>query len=524
MKKLYPSLLTALLTALPASLAAAPMGYSINSDSSSNQSDSLYRIDLADGSHTRIGPVTSFGEARIDVEGLAYAPDGILWGVDDASMTMFPVNPDTGQVVATEEVPIQGLPSGGGNDFGLSFACDDTLYITSVSRQSLYRLELNGNTQLIGSEGSLGVNIGAIAAWGDPVKIYGLGNGLDVNQNPDSPAIFEIDAATGTAVQLIALNVDPYSEGGLAFDDDGMLWAILDRRDNQGFPAPSQILQIDLGSSTVTEVATTAESGFESLAITVPRGCGTTGGQNADFKVQKQFMDGNTGLDTTLNIRCNGGLPLEQTFTTEPGAGVEVTFTVTNFTDGALDCEIWESTGSDYYASYECFSTGSCAVTASTCVFENTAAGQDNLCVIRNYPETVDVTVNTEWVYENVEQELFDVVTVDLYCRNIIDGDGQWSPGVMHWSWDFDNTTPAQTASIQSRSDASAECRTEQRSPSSAIDSTSNCTAWTTASAGLVCTVTNTYWFEGVPALSRGGLLIASLLLLFTGLLFVRRF
>ena len=59
-----------LLLALPATLAAAPIGYSINSDSGTGNADSLYRIDLSDGSETRINTVKSLGSTRIDVEGL----------------------------------------------------------------------------------------------------------------------------------------------------------------------------------------------------------------------------------------------------------------------------------------------------------------------------------------------------------------------------------------------------------------------------------------------------------------------
>ena len=40
----------------------------------------------------------------------------------------------------------------------------------------------------------------------------------------------------------------------------------------------------------------------------------------------------------------------------------------------------------------------------------------------------------------------------------------------------------------------------------------------------LSCTVTNTAFFEGIPTLDRAGLVLAALLLLFTGLLYVRRF
>ena len=111
MQKLGKSLLTILMTTSCASLAAAPLAYSINSDSGTVNADSLYRIDLATGVETRIATVKSLGETRIDVEGLAFAPDGTLYGVDDSAMTFFPLNPDNAVVLASNEVSING-PAG----------------------------------------------------------------------------------------------------------------------------------------------------------------------------------------------------------------------------------------------------------------------------------------------------------------------------------------------------------------------------------------------------------------------------
>ncbi|MEE4218065.1 MAG: hypothetical protein V2I48_10680 [Xanthomonadales bacterium] len=527
MQKLAKIVLLTLLTSAVSVAAAAPVGYSINSDSGSNQADSLFRIDLATGDETWVGPVSSFGEARIDVEGLAFAPDGTLYGIDDQAMTLFPLNPDNGMVQTANEVQVKDLPFGGNNDFGMTFACDGNLYITSVTRGALYRLDLDGKTTLIGNVGSLGANISALAAHGDPVKLYGLGNGLDANLNEDSPAIFEIDISTGVATQLFSLAADPYAEGGLSFDDSGMLWAITDRRSELGAALPSQVLKIDLDTQTISTTGNTSESGFESLAITLPRGCKSNGGENAEFKVQKEFVDGNQDLPTTLNIKCNAGLPLEQSLTTQPGSGIEVTFTVTDFQDGELDCEIWETTSEDYFATYECFSTGTCAPTASSCTFTDTGMGQDNLCVIRNYPESVQVSVTSQWVDEQEMLQAEDAVMVDLYCRNILGGDGEWSRGGMVWSWLFHPDTPARLATLQPGFDGSSECRTETHALSSAIESTSSCEDWTSIFPGagpLGCTVTHTAFFEGIPTLGRGGLLLSALLLLFTGMVFVRRF
>jgi hypothetical protein len=80
---------------------------------------------------------------------------------------------------------------------------------------------------------------------------------------------------------------------------------------------------------------------------------------------------------------------------------------------------------------------------------------------------------------------------------------------------------------VQPLSDGSSECRVLSASDKSAIELSSNCQDWTAVfqdGASLTCTVSATLFFEGIPTLGRGGMIVASLLLLFTGLVFVRRF
>ena len=530
MQKLANILLTTLLTSATTVAVAAPVAYSINSDSASAQADSLYQIDLATGQATWIAPISSFGESRIDVEGLAFAPDGQLYGIDDSRLTLFPLNPDNGLIQTANEVPISGLPFGGGNDVGMSFTCGGDLFVTSVTRGSLYRMTLDGKTTLVGSEGRLGANISALAAYGEnPVTLYGLGNGLDGNLNTDTPSLFSIDTATGIATEIGPLGAaaGTYSEGGLAFDDNGQLWAITDRRGANGEALPSQVMKLDINTGTASEVQNTTEAGFESLAITVPRGCGGASTSSAQFKVEKQFLDGNNNLSTTLNISCTSGIPLEQSFTTQPGSGLEVTFTVTEFQDGALDCHVWETTPDNYTATFECFSTGECSTTEDSCYFTSVSRGQDNLCVIRNYPGTAEVTVTSEWLDDIELLYKAAPVNVDLICRNLLGGDGTWSGDEMIWSWAFVPGDSSAVAMVEPGTGGATECRTTASTENSAAELESNCEDWTYVFAGgepLTCTISNTTFFEGIPTLNRGGLLITVLLMLATGLVFVRRF
>jgi len=277
MQKLLKTMAVMLLTTLSASLAAAPDGYSITADSQSDFTPSLFRIDLATGTETLIGSVKLQFEDKVkrDVEGLAFSPDGILYGVDDESRTLFPLSIETGEVQSAGDVLIPVLPIGGGNDFGLTFACDDNLYLTSIAKGSLYRLGLDGTTTLIGSENGLGVKINALAAYGDPVDLYGLGNGVDGNGVDDSPNLYTINLANGEATKIgsgLGDAAGKYTEGGLAFDAAGQLWAILESQEKL-LPSPSRIVKIDTATGVAFDAHFASEVGYESLAITKPQGC-----------------------------------------------------------------------------------------------------------------------------------------------------------------------------------------------------------------------------------------------------------
>lgn len=262
--------LTGLFVLPVAAAMAAPIGYSVNSDEPSG--DRLHSIDLATGNATPIGIVQSGGITRLDVEGLAFDAAGVLWGVDDESLKLFPINLGNGQIASAQEVDITGLVMNVGNDFGMTFTCSGDLYVSSVSDQALYLLNLDGTATRIGS---LGANISSLAAIGNPARLYGLGNGLVSDSGPlDNRSLYEIDTQTGAASLIgeVGPAVADYLETGLSFDADGGLWALTDRRNLSG-DMGSQVLRLDLETGLATAVATTTVTGFESLAIAPPGNC-----------------------------------------------------------------------------------------------------------------------------------------------------------------------------------------------------------------------------------------------------------
>jgi hypothetical protein len=273
MRALIYSLVLALIAMPLASAMAAPLAYSVNSDQPLG--DTLHQIDLADGTATAIGVgVSALGVIRTDIEGLATSPDLALWGADEDRLKLFRINTTTGAVIPESEVDITGLDAAMSNDFGLTFACDGTLYATSVVSQSLFILDTDGTATRVGAAGSLGVNISAIASFGEsPVRLFGLGNGLLGDEGPaDNRSLYEIDPQTGIATLIgdVGAGVANYTEAGLSFDASGQLWAITDR---SVFSLPSQILSLDLGTGQASLVSTTTIIGFESLAIAPPGSC-----------------------------------------------------------------------------------------------------------------------------------------------------------------------------------------------------------------------------------------------------------
>lgn len=273
MRALIHSLVLALIALPLASATAAPLGYSVNSDQPLG--DTLHQIDLADGTATAIGVgVSSLGVVRTDIEGLAISPDLALWGADEDRLKLFRINTSTGTVIPESEVDITGLDAAMSNDFGLTFTCDGTLYATSVTSQSLFILDTDGTATRVGAAGSLGVNISAIASFGEsPARLFGLGNGLLGDEGPaDNRSLYEIDPLAGTATLVgnVGAGVADYTEAGLSFDAAGQLWAITDR---SVFSEPSQILSLDLDTGEATLASTTSIIGFESLAVAPPGGC-----------------------------------------------------------------------------------------------------------------------------------------------------------------------------------------------------------------------------------------------------------
>jgi len=212
-------------------------GYVVDSDGT----DHLGMIDLDSGLFTEIGPV-----GFASVEALAFAPDGTLYGIDDATETLITLDLTTG---AGRAVGSLGTTV---NDPGLAFDILGNLWLVDDSTTILYRVSpASGRATAIGD---LGQEVTGLAARG--MALFGLG-GDDTNN------LVTINTATGAATQVGPLVNVTLVDGGLDFDAEGTLWAI-------GNPdtSPDTVFTIDPDSGTATVMGTTSGvAGVESLAI-----------------------------------------------------------------------------------------------------------------------------------------------------------------------------------------------------------------------------------------------------------------
>lgn len=256
----------------PLTALSAPHGYSVNSDAA--MGDSLHRVDLSTGAVTELGQVIGPSETvRVDVEGLAFDKDGSLWAVDDETSSLFKVSTKDGTLLS-ESIAIAGLTQSSANDFGMTFTCDGSLYVSSATDKTLYLLKTDGTATPL-TAGGLGYKVSALAARGNPTQLFALGNGLLRNgsdsYSEDNRSLFSVDAETGIATRIGVLGpaVSPYFEAGLSFAEDGSLWAITDR----GELGNSEAVLIDIETGEGQVSSELDGDGFESLAVSPPSGC-----------------------------------------------------------------------------------------------------------------------------------------------------------------------------------------------------------------------------------------------------------
>jgi len=257
------ALLVAVCLAFPFIGWSQPFGYAINSDDA-DQADQLLLINLATGDHSSMGSLPS---AFSDVEGLAFSPDGRLYGADDSSKTLLLINTNDANAIAVDGSRFNlGFNPSTNFDFGMTFTCDGQILLVAEETQSLYNVDINeGSAQLIGQSGGLNDRMSAIASFGE--FVFSLA--------PDNGTLYQIDTTTGTSqlVSTIAELGGANMDAGLAFDEAGVLWAIISDANSS---ENSRIYRVNPVAGTAEFVAET-RIGIESLAISSTASCDSRG-------------------------------------------------------------------------------------------------------------------------------------------------------------------------------------------------------------------------------------------------------
>lgn len=270
-------LFAAVAALLPLSASAAPIAYAVGFSD-------LYRIDLATGQANKIGPI-GFN----DVEGLAFAPDGSLYAVADATMAiggnnsattdfLLRINTSTGAGSLVGQLPGLQQPSPNDQlDYGLAFTCDGRLWLSSDTSTQLW--EVNPANAAVALVGSMGAPISGLAANGQ--GLFG------VSTEPGG-ALYRINTGNASVQRVGSLELaDRMYDAGADFDGNGRLWTTIDYfSPPTGLPPlRNDVAQVD--PATGQRLATLTISGagtgidtvqMEGLAIAPTAACGSNPG------------------------------------------------------------------------------------------------------------------------------------------------------------------------------------------------------------------------------------------------------
>jgi len=221
-----------------------------------------------------------------------------------------------------------------------------------------------------------------------------------------------------------------------------------------------------------------------------------------------------------VTLTCNGGLPLEQSFTIS-GDGPGVTFTVNNLPDAGADCKVTESGGPDGYTN-----------NADACSWTNVTGGL-RTCEITNTPNPSEFVVDID--FDGIDDPAIDLDwDLTVVCTPAADAaDDITFPGV---TWNVSGSgSYMNTFTFFADPVNDTDCTATLSGLSTAIEQDSPCTIKdiavgeaddpdTDASEAPTCTITATAFYEGIPTLSQYGLAIMALLMLGMGFIGFRRF
>jgi hypothetical protein len=185
--------------------------------------ESLFRLDLSNGATTAIGSGYGFtgGAAIADMEGLAFAPDGSLYGVADSPRpALYRLSTTSGRatLIAQFRENAQLIDNNGPLNAAIAFSCTGKLLMASRVQDRLW--EVDPATASVRLIGPLSQDLGGIAALGTTIFALGVAG---------SEGLFDVTEASASLARLpsgLANRAIPV--GSIAFQPDGRLFAVLD--------------------------------------------------------------------------------------------------------------------------------------------------------------------------------------------------------------------------------------------------------------------------------------------------------
>ncbi len=256
----------------------------------------------------------------------------------------------------------------------------------------------------------------------------------------------------------------------------------------------------------------------------------------ASFHVVKDFVPDNA-MEVEVFISCNDGLPLNNSqVITEDSGGV--TFIVELFTPGNLDCEITEAPVpvgyEDSYAATNIHGAIGSMGNVDGCQF-NEVVGGDFSCVITNTAQDATYEVSKVWDIISEGGDLIpQVFNLTISCNRGITASAsgsdfrsrpRHSKDVRAVTWQGLEGDATVWVDVDS-TNGPANCSARERTFSDAVETDNPCRSPQSLTMGQTtsCTITNTVFYEGIPALNRYGLVIMALLMLGLGMVGFRRF
>ena len=262
----------------------------------------------------------------------------------------------------------------------------------------------------------------------------------------------------------------------------------------------------------------------------------------ATFNVTKDFTDDNQ-TPVEVKLSCNAGLPLEQSFVLTDDASPapnfsSVTFVVTDFTDGAMDCTVTETPIDNYSASYESggdSQNDNGTPEAPACRFFSVGLGDANSCAITNTPDPVDFYVDVTWeISDDADVGVGDGTMLEVSCTDGQTANLPAGPDDLTDSGNVGGETCVTVDGVETCTDdpviydvAPGESCTAMLSGYDDVTavSPSSCTVDFTVDGGdESCSFTATAFFEGIPTMSQWGMVLMALLMLGVGYVGMRRF